>query len=186
MPDERWAALADAGFDAVWLMGVWTRSAAGSAIALDNTELVESFQAVLPDYRPEDVVGSPYCVRDYQVDPRLGGRDGLARARAALARHGLGLILDFVPNHVAPDHPWTRTNPELFVRGSSQELEDDPGSFVAIDGSRAGQGSGSVLPGVAGRRAAQRIRPRPARQPSSTRSATSPSSATECGATWRC
>ena len=36
VPDERWAALADAGFDAVWLMGVWTRSPAGSAIALDN------------------------------------------------------------------------------------------------------------------------------------------------------
>src|SRR5215213_9551141 len=61
VPDERWAALADAGFDAVWLMGVWTRSPAGIAIALNNTELVESFHAVLPDYRPEDVVGSPYC-----------------------------------------------------------------------------------------------------------------------------
>ena len=146
VPDERWAALADAGFDAVWLMGVWARSPAGSAIALDNEELVESFQAVLPDYRPEDVVGSPYCVRDYEVDPRLGGRDGLARARAALARHGLGLILDFVPNHVAPDHLWTRTNPELFVRGSSQELEDDPGSFVAIDGSVLARGRDPYFP----------------------------------------
>ena len=126
VPDERWAALADAGFDAVWLMGVWTRSAAGSAIALENSELVGTFQSVLPDYRPEDVVGSPYCVRDYQVDPRLGGRDGLARARAALARRDWRLLLDFVPNHVAPDHAWTSTNPELFVRGSSQELEDDP------------------------------------------------------------
>ena len=146
VPDERWAALADAGFDAVWLMGVWTRSAAGAAIALNNTELVESFHAVLPDYRPEDVVGSPYCVADYQVDPRLGGRDGLAHARAALARHGLGLVLDFVPNHVAPDHPWTRTNPELFVRGSSQDLEDDPGSFVAIDGSVLARGRDPYFP----------------------------------------
>ena len=146
VPDERWAALADAGFDAVWLMGVWARSAAGSAIALNNTELVESFQAVLPDYRPQDVVGSPYCIGDYQVDPRLGGRDGLARARGALARHGLGLVLDFVPNHVAPDHPWTRTNPELFVHGSSQELQDDPGSFVAIDGSVLARGRDPYFP----------------------------------------
>ena len=146
VPDERWAALADAGFDAVWLMGVWARSAAGAAIALNNTELVESFHAVLPDYRPDDVVGSPYCVADYQVDSRLGGRDGLAHARAALARHGLGLVLDFVPNHVAPDHPWTRTNPELFVRGSSQDLEDDPGSFVAIDGSVLARGRDPYFP----------------------------------------
>ena len=95
---------------------------------------------------PQDVVGSPYCVRDYEVDPHLGGRDGLARARAALARHGLGLILDFVPNHVAPDHPWTRTNPELFVHGTSQELEDDPGSFVAIDGSVLARGRDPYFP----------------------------------------
>ena len=146
VPDERWAALADAGFDAVWLMGVWTRSAAGAAIALNNEELVESFHAVLADYGPEDVVGSPYCVADYQVDPRLGGRDGLAHSRAALARHGLGLVLDFVPNHVAPDHPWTRTNPELFVRGSSQDLEDDPGSFVAIGGSVLARGRDPYFP----------------------------------------
>jgi Alpha amylase, catalytic domain len=146
VPDERWAALADAGFDAVWLMGLWTRSAAGAAIALNNTELVGSFQTVLPDYRPEDVVGSPYCVRDYQVDPRLGGRYGLARARAALARHGLGLILDFVPNHVAPDHEWTSTNPELFVRGSSKELEDDPDSFVAIEGCVLARGRDPYFP----------------------------------------
>ena len=146
VPDERWAALADAGFDAVWLMGVWARSPAGSAIALDNKELVESFQAVLPDYRPQDVVGSPYCVRAYEVDPRLGGRDGLASARAALARHGLGLILDFVPNHVAPDHLWTLRNPELFVGGTSQELEDDPKSFVAIDGSVLARGRDPFFP----------------------------------------
>ena len=29
VPDERWAALADAGFDAVWLMGVWSAAQRG-------------------------------------------------------------------------------------------------------------------------------------------------------------
>jgi len=146
VPDERWAALAEAGFDAVWLMGVWERSPAGVAIALRDEGLVESFRAVLPDCRPEDVVGSPYCVREYQVDPRLGGREGLARARAALARHGLGLVLDFVPNHVAPDHRWTRTRPELFVRGSSEELADNPGDFVSVEGSVLARGRDPYFP----------------------------------------
>jgi len=146
VPDERWAALADAGFDAVWLMGVWKRSAAGAAIALGDDALVASFQAALPDYRPEDVIGSPYCVGDYQVDPHLGGRAGLAHARAALARHGLRLILDFVPNHVAPDHPWTSTHPELFIRGSRQDLDDDPRSFVEIGGSVLARGRDPYFP----------------------------------------
>src|SRR3954452_5439592 len=65
VPDRYWDAVADAGFDAVWLMGCGGRSPAGGALALANPGLVESFQSALPDYRPEDVVGSPYCIRNY-------------------------------------------------------------------------------------------------------------------------
>jgi hypothetical protein len=88
VPDEQWDVVADAGFDAVWLMGVWERSPAGVAVALANPELVASFRAALVDYAPDDVVGSPYCIRDYEVDVSLGGRVGLASARAALAGRG--------------------------------------------------------------------------------------------------
>jgi Alpha amylase, catalytic domain len=132
VPEREWEAIASLGFDAVWLMGVWERSPAGIAIAVGDGSLVEGFRAVLPDFREEDVVGSPYCVRDYVVDGRLGGPEGLARAREALRTHGLGLILDFVPNHVAPDHPWLATHPEYFVRGDEADLERDSASFLRI------------------------------------------------------
>ena len=36
------------GFDAVWLMGVWERSPAGIAIALENDALVASFERRCP------------------------------------------------------------------------------------------------------------------------------------------
>src|SRR6478609_11176961 len=106
VPAECLDLLAALGVDAVWMMGVWQRSPAGIEIALHNPELTASFDAALTGWEPADIVGSPYCIRDYQVDDHLGGPDGLAAARAALATHGIGLILDFVPNHVAPDHPW--------------------------------------------------------------------------------
>src|SRR3954451_10634963 len=89
VPEREWDAIADAGFDAVWLMGVWQRSPAGVAIALANADLLASFEAALPGYRAQDVVGSPYCIRDYVVDANLGGPGGLASARAALARRGV-------------------------------------------------------------------------------------------------
>ena len=140
VPDAEWEAVASLGFDAVWLMGVWTRSPAGIAIAMTNPSLVEGFRRVLPDFASADVVGSPYCIRDYVVDERFGGSDGLAAARETLAAHGLGLILDFVPNHVAPDHPWLEEHPEYFVRGDDADLERDPASFVgsATSSSRTG------------------------------------------------
>jgi hypothetical protein len=49
-------------------MGVWERSPAGIAIANRNKGLIEDFWQTLPDYRPADNVGSPFCVRQYVVD----------------------------------------------------------------------------------------------------------------------
>jgi hypothetical protein len=111
-------------------MGVWERSPEGIRIALQNEELMTEFRRVLPDFIPEDVVGSPYCVRRYEVDLRLGGRTGLATARAALADRGIGLVLDFVPNHVAPDHPWVVERPAYFVRGNAADLARAPTEFI--------------------------------------------------------
>ena len=132
VPDRGWDEIAGLGFDAVWLMGVWERSPAGIAIANRNEGLLIDFRHALPDFRIEDNVGSPYCVRRYVVDAHLGGPEGLAAARAALARRGMRLVLDFVPNHVAPDHPWVAEHPEYFIRGSADDLARDPASFVAV------------------------------------------------------
>jgi len=134
VPAASWDEIAALGFDAVWLMGVWERSAAGRRVALANPGLLADFHRALPDWTETDMVGSAYCVRRYVVDEALGGTAGLAVARRELARRGLRLILDFVPNHVAPDHPWVHESPECFVRGTQDDLERDPGAFLAAGG----------------------------------------------------
>lgn len=130
VPEPAWDEIALPGVDAVWLMGVWERSPAGLEIALRDEALQASFRAALPDLRPEDVVGSPYCVRDYVVDASLGGPEGLAAARAQLAARGVRLILDYVPNHVAPDHPWLTRRPGCLVQGGRDDLARDPAAFL--------------------------------------------------------
>jgi hypothetical protein len=47
-------------------------------IALRNEALMDSFRRALPDVRPDDDVGSPYCIRGYAADPHLGGPTALA------------------------------------------------------------------------------------------------------------
>src|ERR1700722_1543275 len=84
VPSAEWDAISAYGFDAVWLMGVWERSPAGIAISNRNQGLLDDFRRALPDFRPEDNVGSPYCVRRYIVDQHLGGPEGLAVARKEL------------------------------------------------------------------------------------------------------
>jgi hypothetical protein len=132
VPSAEWDAIARYDFDAVWLMGVWERSPAGIAIANGNADLVAEFHRSLPDFVPKDNVGSAYCVRRYVVDQHLGGPRGLAIARQELARRGMGLILDFVPNHVAPDCPWIVEHPQHFMPGSVGELERNPAAYMQI------------------------------------------------------
>ncbi|HEX6257628.1 MAG TPA: alpha-amylase family glycosyl hydrolase [Euzebyales bacterium] len=132
VPDDAWDRIAALGVDAVWLMGVWERSPVGAAIARAHDGLADAFAAAVPDVSAADVVGSPYSVRRYQVDGHLGGPAALARARAALAARGIGLVLDFVPNHVAIDHPWTEAHPGDFIVGTDDDLRDDPTAFVRV------------------------------------------------------
>jgi Alpha amylase, catalytic domain len=130
VPDSAWDAVTPAGTDAVWLMGVWERSPAGLELAHDNPGLMESFHEALPDVQDSDIVGSPYCVHRYVADERFGGPGGLAAARAALAARGRRLVLDYVPNHVAPDHPWVTEHPEYFIQGDDDDLKSDPNGWL--------------------------------------------------------
>jgi len=129
IPANEWDELKHLGVDGVWLMGVWARSPAGTKISRENPELNREYRTILPDFKEGDVSGSPYCIRTYTVEPRLGGKKALAVARRELASRGLNLLLDFVPNHVAPDHAWVVEHPEYFVRGTVESLRKDSSAF---------------------------------------------------------
>ena len=135
IPQQEWNSIASLGVDAVWLMGVWERSPAGIRLSLEHPGLQAEYRKVLPDVSVEDVVGSPYCIRRYEVDDHLGGPEGLASAREMLAQRGIRLILDFVPNHVAPDYPWVYDHPEYFIPGDVDDLRRAPAEFLEANGS---------------------------------------------------
>lgn len=120
-------------FDAVWLMGVWERSPVGRQVALEHPDLQAEYRRALPDFTPDDVVGSPYSVKAYQVAEYLGGREGLAIAREQLAARGLRLILDYVPNHVARDHAWTQANPTCLIQGTPHAVAERPAHFFQVN-----------------------------------------------------
>jgi hypothetical protein len=132
VPVEEWDALGDPGVDAIWFMGVWEPSPASMEIAREHPDLQAAYREALSDYCDQDIVGSPYAVRRYAVAGNLGGPEGLAAARSMLTRRGLRLILDYVPNHVARDHPWVIEHPEYFIQGDAGDLRNEPdGFFIA-------------------------------------------------------
>jgi hypothetical protein len=132
VPGTEWDALASRGFDIIWLMGVWQRSPESKLIALSDPQNPPLYDRALPGWKPTDVVGSPYAVMQYAPDPRMGTWDDLDLVRRQLRARGMSLFLDFVGNHTALDHPWTREHPEFYVQGSQKDFERDPSMFYRM------------------------------------------------------
>jgi hypothetical protein len=129
IPDAELDRLARDGFDLVWFLGVWQTGEAARRVSASNPEWLAEFRRALPDFRESDVSGSPFAVRDYHVHTDFGGDAALARLRERLRSRALRLILDFVPNHVAPDHRWVTEHPEFFIEGSEEKLAAEPQNY---------------------------------------------------------
>jgi hypothetical protein len=99
------------GFDWLWPVGLWQTGEAGRLAASAPTNL-EWYRKDLPDVRGDDIGSSPFAITGYDVHRDLGGDPALARLRERLQRRAQRLLLDFVPNHVAVDHPWAQSHPE--------------------------------------------------------------------------
>ena len=121
------------GFDALWLMGVWKESAAAREIARADAGVNEGIRKVVPDYSSEDIMGSPFAVLDYAVDEMFGGNEALLKFKERLNGLGVALILDFVGNHLAVDHPLTLSDPDIFVH-SKIEPDDKDTFFLTENG----------------------------------------------------
>jgi len=134
IPANIWDELARLKIDMLWLMGVWERSPEGIAISNQHAGNLADFRRALPDFTFADNIGSPYCVKRYVADVAVGGQEGLAVARKQLALRNIKLMLDFVPNHLAHDHPWVREYPDYFIQGNREDLRDDPSTYVQIGG----------------------------------------------------
>lgn len=132
IPDAELDQLAELGFDWVWLLSVWQTSQDGQQVSRANKAWRNEFEETLPDLREEDIAGSGFSIMDYQVNPALGGKQALANLRQRLAERGLKLMLDFVPNHMGPDHAWVKSHPEYFVKGTEDMLAREPQNYIRL------------------------------------------------------
>src|SRR3954465_5138779 len=132
VPDSEIDRLAELGFDWVWLLSVWQTGSAARQISRGNPEWLHEFQETLPDLREEDIPGSGFAITDYSVHASLGGDAALARLRGRLRQRGLRLMLDFVPNHMALDHPWVEDHPDYFIGGSELDPARAPPNYTWV------------------------------------------------------
>lgn len=124
------------GFDWLWFLSVWQTGLAAQKVSRSNPEWRKEFQETLPDLREEDIPGSGFAITGYTVHTDLGGDAALARLRERLKKRGLKLLLDFVPNHMALDHPWVEDHPEYFILGSELDRARAPQNYTWVQRKR--------------------------------------------------
>lgn len=74
-------------------------------------------------------LGSYYAAADYKaVNPEFGTFDDLKSVVSKAHSYGMKVILDWVANHTAFDHVWTKTNPEYYLLDSLDQLQPPLGT----------------------------------------------------------
>ncbi|EKX35801.1 hypothetical protein GUITHDRAFT_165891, partial [Guillardia theta CCMP2712] len=117
MADEDLDDYAEAGFDALCLMGVWQPSKFSLQKSMKGSGGGEGAATAAAG-----AASSPYAIVDYSVNNEFGGNLALAKLRSRLHERGLRLFLDFVPNHMAVDH----------IQGKAEDLEREPQNFFRV------------------------------------------------------
>ena len=101
IPDRELDRIAARGFTALWLIGLWERSAASRTIKRWSGN--------------PDAAASAYSVYNYEIAEHLGGWAALAHLRERLQDRGIRIASDMVPNHTGIDSQWVREHPDRFV-----------------------------------------------------------------------
>ena len=102
IPDEELACLANWGFNALWLIGIWERSKASKRIK----QLCGNPEAE----------ASAYALHAYRVADDLGGEGALHDLEQRCHRYGIRLACDVVPNHTGIDSELVKQHPDWFLQ----------------------------------------------------------------------
>jgi hypothetical protein len=132
VPDEWLDSVAGRGFDILWPLGVWQTGERGLAASRASPVWRRECAAVLPDLSDADLVSSPFAVTAYTTNADYGGDAALARLRERLRGRGVRLLLDFVPNHTAIDHPWVWQHPEYYLICDEGDLAREPDNYCRV------------------------------------------------------
>jgi len=105
IPDEELDTIADRGFTALWLIGLWQRSFAS--------------QKIKQIHGNPEAKASAYALEKYDISDDIGGYEGYLDLIHRAKQRGIRLASDMVPNHTAMDSELVRSNPEWFLSATT-------------------------------------------------------------------
>jgi glycosidase len=133
IPKNFFAELAQKGINIVWLMGIWKTCTSTIEKYCFEPDLITAYNRCLKNWSKSDVIGSPYSIDEYEVNPQLGSWEELKELRRYLNSIGMKLMVDFVSNHLSADSKYIKTNPEIFLKADTEFLQGNSYTFFKPD-----------------------------------------------------
>jgi hypothetical protein len=121
------------GINIIWLMGIWKTCPSTIERCCFEPELISAYNRSLKDWARSDVIGSPYSIDEYEINPALGSWEELKQLKNYLNSIGIKLFVDFVSNHFSADSKYIQTNPEIFLRADEEFFKGDSFTFFRHD-----------------------------------------------------
>ena len=147
VPIEYWKTLAEKGIKNIWLMGIWETVPETVEKYCFTDGLKNEYDHALPNWKREDIIGSPYAINNYNLNNELSTVGEFLQFKQNLNRIGLKIILDFIPNHFSADSSLLKTNHEIFLKGTEELLHKDYETFFkAKDGTIYAHGKDPYFP----------------------------------------
>lgn len=129
VPDAELDRLAERGFSALWLIGLWERSLASQRIK----QLCGNPEAH----------ASAYSLYDYSIAADLGGEAAFLNLKQRAWKRGIRLASDMVPNHCGIYSRWVLEHPDWFIQTeyapfptyqfNGEDLSHDPNITLQIE-----------------------------------------------------
>ena len=133
VPDSLLKQWAESGYEWIYLLGAWQTGTAGRRVSSTHEQWRMEYTEALPDLKDEDITGSCFAITGYKAHKEMGGNKALASFRERLHARGLKLMLDFIPNHTAIDHPWVKDHPGYYLEGNPKKLSEQPENYIEVD-----------------------------------------------------
>lgn len=122
IPEEEFDSWKEKGFEWVWFMGIWKLGESGLRHDQEDADCRRGYDENCPGWTRDDVIGSPYAIVEYTVNPEIGTIEDVKWIREQLHKRGIKLMLDFVPNHSAFEAPEISTNKNFYIYTNKRPL----------------------------------------------------------------
>lgn len=120
----------------LYVIGVYEPSAEAR---LDSLRYLSHYQQALEDPRlsEESIVSSCFAHVSDKLNPIIArDYDELGVFAKRLEQRGIELIIDYIPNHVAPDHVWREEHPDYLLEVDEGIFKKKPQNYFEYKDSR--------------------------------------------------